>query len=75
MAYFLLHIHCLNKTGILFRNVQKKCKNEELKMIKVANYNNVTSIALRQKGWKLFGAVLLLQIMMVSAGYLFRLYG
>ena len=44
-------------------------------MIKVANYNNVTSIALRQKGWRLFGAVLLLQILMVSAGYLFRLYG
>ena len=44
-------------------------------MIKAAHYNHVTRIALRQKGWKLFGAILFLQVLMVSAGYLFRLYG
>ncbi len=43
-------------------------------MIKTAHYNHVTPIALRQKGWKLFTAILLLQTLMVTVGYLFNLY-
>lgn len=41
-------------------------------MIRTVNYSSVDRIAMRHKGWKWFGVVLSLQMLMVFAAYFIR---
>ncbi|CEI51731.1 KGW motif small protein [Acinetobacter bereziniae] len=38
-------------------------------MIRTVNYSTAEKVILRQKGWKWFGAVLLLQIVIILSAY------
>ena len=39
-------------------------------MIKIVEYSVVDKSALRKKGWKLFGAVIVFQTVLLSASYI-----
>lgn len=41
-------------------------------MIRTVNYSSVDRIAMRHKGWKWFGVVLSLQLLMVFVAYFIR---
>jgi len=71
LAYFLLHLNCSDKDRFLLQNLSIQWRiNEGAKMIKIVNDQSIDRVALRQKGWKWFSTILVLQILMIIGAYI-----